>query len=174
MKLRKEAKSHAAPHGVLASRLLPGTVWRVRTSVLFVCIHNSARSQMAEAFVNAQSPALFHAESAGIEPGKLDPIVVAAMHEAGIDISLHATKSVHDMVTRARPFDYVITVCEEANAENCAIFPDGGQRLHWGFPDPLAYEGTAEEKLAGTRAVRDLIRARVEAFCAALHAPAST
>ena len=121
---------------------------------------------MAEAFVNAQCPRLFHAESAGIEPGKLNPIVVAAMHEIGIDISLHATKSVHDMLTHARPFDYVITVCDEANAERCPIFPGGGQRLHWGFPDPSSFEGDAEEKLAATRVVRDQIRSRVEAFCA--------
>jgi arsenate reductase len=127
---------------------------------------------MAEAFVNAQCPGSFHAESAGIEPGKLNPIVVAAMHEIGIDISLHATKSVHEMATHGRPFDYVITVCDEASAGQCPIFPGGGQRLHWGFPDPSSFEGTAEEKLAATRAVRDLIQARVEAFCAERCAPA--
>jgi arsenate reductase len=121
---------------------------------------------MAEAFVNALCPARFHAESAGIDPGKLNPIVVAAMHEVGIDISLHDTKSVHDMVTRGNPYDYVITVCDAANAEECPIFPGEGQRLHWSFPDPSAIEGTPEEKLAGTRTVRDLIKARVEAFCA--------
>ena len=119
---------------------------------------------MAEAFVNSFRPTHFRAESAGIDPGKLNPIVVAAMHEIGIDMSLHATKSVHDMFTRERPFDYVITVCDEASAEQCPVFP-GGERQHWGFPDPSVIEGTAEEKLAGTRAVRDLIKARVEAFC---------
>ena len=138
----------------------------MKVSVLFVCIHNSARSQMAEALLNHHCGGFFAAESAGIEPGKLNPIVVAAMHEIGIDISLHDTKSVADMVTRARPFDYVITVCDEASAERCPVFPGAGKRLHWGFPDPSAFEGTPEEKLAATRAVRDLIRARVETFCA--------
>lgn len=154
-------------------RTSPCTVRAVRISVLFVCIHNSARSQMAEAFINALYPAHFRAESAGIEPGKLNPIVVAAMHEIGIDISLHDTKSVHDMATHGRPFDYVITVCDEMNAERCPVFPGGGQRLHWGFPDPSSFEGTPEEKLAATRAVRDLIKARVTAFCSERRAPAN-
>ena len=134
--------------------------------VLFVCIHNSARSQMAEAFLNQIGGDRFTAESAGLEPGRLNPVVVEAMREAGIDISGHPTKSVDAMLTRGTPFDYVITVCDETSAERCPTFPDGAKRLHWPFADPSGLAGTAEEKLAGTRQVRDAIRRRIEDWCA--------
>lgn len=130
--------------------------------VLFVCIHNSARSQMAEAFLNDIGSDHFAAESAGIEPGKLNPIVVEAMREAGLDISGKGTKAVAEMIERGPFFDYVITVCDEASAERCPTFPGPHQRLHWPFPDPSSFTGTPEEKLAGTRRVRDEIRQRIK------------
>ncbi|MGL4599184.1 MAG: arsenate reductase ArsC [Bacteroidia bacterium] len=133
-------------------------------TILFVCIHNSARSQMAEAFVNALSAGQFLAESAGIEPGKLNPVVVEAMRLEGIDISHNPTKSVDQMLAKGTLYDYVVTVCDEASAERCPYFPGGGKRLHWGFPDPSSFSGTATEKLAATCVVRDAIRARVEEF----------
>lgn len=134
--------------------------------VLFVCIHNSARSQMAEAFLNHTCPETYHAWSAGIEPGKLNPIVVEAMREVGIDLSGNATKSVDAMIASGERFDTVITVCDEASAERCPFVPGAGERLHWGFPDPSALTGTAEERLARTREIRDQIRVKVEAWCA--------
>jgi arsenate reductase len=137
----------------------------MKAKILFVCIHNSARSQMAEAFVNRYCSEHFEAESAGIEPGKLNPIVIEAMAEDGIDISRNATKSVQDILRAGRIYDYVITVCDEASAERCPIFPGGGQRLHWGFPDPSQFTGIHAEKLEATRNVRNAIAAQVANWC---------
>jgi arsenate reductase len=117
---------------------------------------------MAEAFLNAMAPDLFEAESAGIEPGKLNPVVVDAMKDAGIDISSNKTKSVHDFIKEGRAYDFVITVCDEASSERCPVFPGGGRRLHMGFSDPSAFSGNYEEKLRKTRTVRDQIKARLQ------------
>jgi len=136
-----------------------------KTKLLFVCIHNSARSQMAEAFVNRYCSECFEAESAGIEPGKLNPIVIEAMAEDGIDISQNATKSVDEILHAGKAYDYVITVCDEASAERCPIFPGSGQRLHWGFPDPSQFTGIHAEKLEQTRNVRNAIAAKVATWC---------
>ena len=136
-----------------------------KKKVLFVCIHNSARSQMAEAFLDQVCGEEFEAQSAGLEPGKLNPIVVEAMQEVGIDISGNATKAVFDMFKSGQMFAYVITVCDEASAERCPIFPGVTQRLHWSFPDPSAIQGTHDEKLAATRKIRDTIKAKVEQWC---------
>jgi arsenate reductase (thioredoxin) len=137
----------------------------MKKRVLFVCIHNSARSQMAEAFLNQVCGEFFQAESAGLEPGRLNPIVVEAMQEIGIDISGNPTKAVFDIFKSGRMFAYVITVCDEASAERCPIFAGVTRRLHWSFPDPSAIQGTHEEKLAGTREIRDMIKAKIEAWC---------
>src|SRR5580692_12025843 len=94
----------------------------MKKKVLFVCIHNSARSQMAEAFLNHVCGEEFEAHSAGLEPGRLNPIVVEAMGEIGIDISANQTKSVSEMLKSGRKFDFVITVCDEASAERCPVF----------------------------------------------------
>ena len=139
-----------------------------KTKVLFVCVHNSARSQMAEAWLRHLCPDVFEAESAGLEPGTLNPLAVEVMREAGIDISKNKTKSVFDMVKSGRLFGYVITVCDESNAERCPIFPGYTKNLHWNFPDPSAFTGTREERLARTREVRDRIRQRIVDWCAEL------
>ena len=133
--------------------------------ILFVCIHNSARSQMAEAFVNAHCAGDFEAHSAGLEPGKLNPIVIEAMREAGIDISGNQTKSVDDMLRGGMVFSHVVTVCDGASAERCPVFPGGGQRLHWGFPDPSALTGTPEERMVRVREIRNEIRQQVLKWC---------
>src|ERR1700733_12185494 len=125
----------------------------MKKKVLFVCIHNSARSQMAEAFLNQLCGDEFEAHSAGLEPGKLNPLVVQVMQEAGIDISRHQTKAVSDYIKSATTFAWVVTVCDEASAERCPIFPGPSTRLHWSFPDPSRFSGTIEEKLARTREV---------------------
>lgn len=91
--------------------------------VLFVCVHNSARSQMAEAFLNNLGGDRFEAVSAGLEPGTLNPLVVEVMKEAGIDISQNRTKSVFDLFKKGELFSYVITVCDEASAQRCPVFP---------------------------------------------------
>jgi arsenate reductase len=136
----------------------------MKKRVLFVCVHNSARSQMAEAFLKQAGGGEFEVHSAGIEPGKLNPIIVQAMREIGIDISGNQTKSVSDMLNLGRTFDYVITVCDESSAERCPIFPGNTFRLHWGFPDPSSFQGTQEEKLARTREVRDTIKAKIASW----------
>jgi arsenate reductase len=137
-----------------------------KKKVLFVCIHNSARSQMAEAFLNQICGEEFEAHSAGLEPGKLNPIVAEAMQEAGIDISGNQTKAVFDFIKSGEIFAYVITVCDETSAERCPVFPGVTTRLHWSFPDPSKFQGSHEEKLAQTREVRDTIKAKVENWCA--------
>src|SRR4051812_43623938 len=138
----------------------------MKKNVLFICIHNSARSQMAEAFLNHLCGREFEAHSAGLEPGKLNPVVVEAMREVGIDISGNQTKAVSDMLKSGKSFAYAITVCDETSAERCPIFPGGTTRSHWGFPDPSTLQGSHDEKLARTRVIRDAIKAKVEAWCA--------
>lgn len=135
-----------------------------RDKVLFVCIHNSARSQMAEAYLNRLAGEQFEAESAGIEPGTLNPLVVEVMREDGIDISNNTTKDVFAFLKAGKRYSYVVTVCDETAAERCPVFPGPGKRLHWSFPDPSALVGSREEKLARTRVIRDQIKHRVEAF----------
>jgi len=135
-----------------------------KIKVLFVCVHNSARSQMAEAFLNHLGGELFVAESAGFEPGVLNPVVVEAMKEIGLDLSTHATKSVFDFFKQGRMFHFVVSVCDGANAERCPIFPGITKRLAWSFADPASIEGSHDEKLAGTRIVRDNIKSEVEDF----------
>jgi len=130
--------------------------------VLFVCIHNSARSQMAEAFLNELGEYRFEAESAGLESGKLNPVVIEAMQEVDLDISENTCDAIEDFLPRANEFAYVVTVCDETSAERCPTFPGNVKRLHWGFPDPSSLEGSTEERLARAREIRDLIRARVE------------
>jgi len=137
----------------------------MKQRVLFVCIHNSARSQMAEAFLRQTCGDALEPHSAGLEPGKLNPAAVEAMQEAGIDISGNKTKAVFDCVKSGLSFAYVITVCDEASAERCPIFPGVTKRLHWSFPDPSAIQGTDDDKLARTRQIRDMIRAKVESWC---------
>ena len=136
------------------------------TRVLFVCIHNSARSQMAEAYLNHFGDGRFQAESAGLEPGTLNPRVVEVMREDGIDLSRNKTRSVFDIFKRGKLFEYVVTVCDEASAEKCPIFPGVTQRLHWSFRDPSALTGTEEDRLRGTREIRDQIKTRVKQWLA--------
>lgn len=144
----------------------------MKQRVLFICIHNSARSQMAEAWLNKICGDRFDAQSAGLEPGTLNPFVVAAMAEVGIDLSRKRTQAVFDVWKSGELFAYVVTVCDESSAEKCPIFPGPAMRLHWGFPDPSGLTGTKEEKMAGVRKIRDQIRARVETWCAEVCPPA--
>ena len=136
-----------------------------KRKILFVCIHNSARSQMAEAWVKHLYSERFLAESAGLLPGRLNPLVVRSMAAVGIDISANRTKTVNQLLERSASFDYVITVCDESSAEQCPVFPGGGERLHWNIPDPSQIEGEPEQILVGIGSVRDRIREAVVEFC---------
>ena len=129
------------------------------TRVLFICTHNSARSQMAEGFLNALGVDRFEAHSAGTEARGLDPLAIQAMAEAGIDISLQGSKTI-DRYLR-EPFDLVITVCSDA-AEACPVFPNARETRHWSFPDPSLAIGTDEQRFAFFVSVRDAIRERIE------------
>jgi arsenate reductase (thioredoxin) len=135
-----------------------------KTRVLFVCVHNSARSQMAEAFLNRYGAPLFEAESAGMEPGTLNPVVVDAMNEIGIDISGNRTKDVFDILKQGKVFEYVITVCDAASGKRCPYFPGAGHRLNWDFDDPSTFTGSRDEKLKRIRIVRDAIKAKIRRF----------
>jgi len=134
--------------------------------VLFICVHNSARSQMAEAFLNTFAGEKFEAESAGFEPGILNPIVVDALKEEDIDISGNKTKKVFDLYKEGRMYDYVITVCDESAAERCPIFPGRAERLSWSFEDPSKFEGSYDEKLNKVKVVRDKIKEKILEFLA--------
>jgi arsenate reductase len=136
-----------------------------KKKVLFVCIHNSARSQMAEAWMNRLCGDRFEAESAGLEPGVLNPLVVAAMKEVGIDISGKVTRSVFDVLKTETLFSHVITVCDETAAEACPVFPGPAKHIHMSFPDPSRLEGADAEKLVQVRLIRDSIKSAIEEFC---------
>ncbi len=125
--------------------------------VLFVCIHNSARSQMAEELLRKLGGERFDVESAGLEPGKLNPLAVEILREKGIDITGKKTQKVFDLFTEGRRYHYVITVCDEASAERCPIFPGAVKKLHWSFPDPSTLTGSHQEKLTKIRTVRNTI-----------------
>jgi arsenate reductase len=132
--------------------------------VLFVCVRNSARSQMAEAFLNSLAGDRFFAESAGLEPGKLNPYVVEVMKEEGIDLAGKKTNSAFEFFKEGRTYDYVVTVCDDASGERCPIFPGKTFRMHWSFEDPSTFTGTGEEIREKIRKVRDQIRERIEIF----------
>src|SRR6266404_4853080 len=120
---------------------------------------------MAEAWLNQICGDFFAAESAGLEPGTLNPLVVEAMKEVGLDISKKETRAVFDVFKAGRLFGYVITVCDETSAEKCPIFPGVAKRLHWSFPDPSTLVGSRERKLVEVGKIRDEIRDKIQAWC---------
>ncbi|MBI2204454.1 MAG: arsenate reductase ArsC [Candidatus Rokubacteria bacterium] len=129
-----------------------------RQRVLFLCTHNSARSQMAEGFLRALAGDRFDVASAGTERTRVNPLATRAMSEVGVDLSGHSSKTVDGLL--GERWDYVVTVCDDAN-ERCPIFPGRTTRLHWSVPDPSKATGTDGERLAVFRQVRDAIRARL-------------
>jgi len=133
--------------------------------VLFICIRNSARSQMAEAFLKRACPGKVYVESAGLEPGVINPLAIATMQELGIDISNNSTQNVFDVFKAGKLFSHVITVCDEASAKACPIFPGIVTRLNWDIPDPAALTGTWDEQLEAVRPIRQTISDRVDALC---------
>jgi len=136
----------------------------MKEKVLFVCAHNAARSQIAEALLKHLAGDRLEVESAGLEPGKLNPLAIEVMKEIGIDISQNKTKSVFDFYKQGKRYDYVITVCDESQAQKCPVFPgtSATRRIHWSFDDPESFQGTWEERMDQTRQVRDKIRQQIE------------
>jgi arsenate reductase len=127
--------------------------------VLFLCSHNSARSQMAEGLLRHAAGDRFEAHSAGTEATRVRPLAIKAMAELGIDISTQTSKTLDPYVEQR--FDHVITVCDDAN-ESCPIFPNATHRLHWSLPDPSKATGTEEQQLTLYRTVRDELKARIQ------------
>jgi arsenate reductase (thioredoxin) len=140
-----------------------------RERVLFLCTHNSARSQMAEGLLRHLGGGSVDVASAGTEARGVHPMAVRVMAEIGIDLRGHASKTLDRFV--GKPWDDVITVCDHAN-ESCPIFPGATRRLHWSIDDPSAATGSEEQRLAAFRRVRDEIRARIETWLAPRPAPA--
>lgn len=132
--------------------------------VLFICVHNSARSQMAEAFMNTLGQGRFQAQSGGLKPTQINPLVVEAMAEEGVDLSGKATSSVFEYFRKGRLFDVVVTVCNEAEEEGCPVFPGVTHRLSLPFPDPERFQGTRQERLNQVKTLRDNIKTCVAEF----------
>jgi arsenate reductase len=131
------------------------------TQVLILCTHNSSRSQMAEGLLRELSDGQMEVYSAGTQPSRVHPLAIKAMAERGIDITGHTSKYLGEFLDRS--FDYVITVCDDAN-ETCPVFPGPAHRIHWSFPDPSAAEGGEAERLAVYRTVRDSIEERLKGW----------
>lgn len=129
--------------------------------VLFLCTHNSARSQMAEGFLRALAGDRFEVASAGTQVTRVHPLATRAMADVGIDLSRHTSKLVDELVEQ--PWDYVITVCDGAN-EACPVFPKKSNRLHWSFEDPSQATGSDDQRLEVFRRVRDQIQRRIGAW----------
>jgi arsenate reductase (thioredoxin) len=129
--------------------------------VLFLCTGNSARSQMAEAFLTHYAGDAFEAHSAGLKPKGVNPLTVKVMSEAGIDISGQISKGIETYLGKTL-FQYLITVCDDAEKNCPTVWPGVNQRLHWSFEDPARFEGTEEEKLARFREIRDLIEKKIK------------
>ncbi len=133
----------------------------IKKRILFICAHNSARSQMAEGFVNALYSDRFQASSGGVEPTGVHPAAIKAMAEVGIDISGHRSKSIEEF--EGQPFDFVVMVCDDSQT-GCPFFPGGKEYVPHAFPDPAACAGTDDEVMACFRKSRDEIRAWIEEF----------
>jgi arsenate reductase len=132
--------------------------------VLFLCTHNSSRSQMAEGLLRSRGGDAYEVFSAGTQPRSVHPLAIQVMQEIGIDLSTHRAKGIEEFAA-ASPMDLVITVCDEA-AEACPFFPNARQQVHWGFSDPSQVAGSEGERLAAFRHVRDLIAAKINQFLA--------
>lgn len=135
-----------------------------KIKVLFVCVHNSGRSQIAEAYLKKIGGDRFEVESAGYKPTNLHPLVQKVMEEDGFDLSGNKTQSAWDLFKEGRLFKYVITVCDRAHEEECPLFPKPFVQLNWPYSDPESFIGTEEEKLEQARILRNSIKENVEKF----------
>ena len=132
-----------------------------KQKVLILCTGNSARSQMAEGLLRSMAGNRFAVFSAGTKPSFVRPEAIVAMRELGVDLSSHRSKSVDEY--RDASFDYVITVCDNAN-ESCPLFAGKAERIHWSFEDPAAVDGDEETRLGSFRKIRDRIAGRMKSF----------
>ncbi len=129
-----------------------------KINVLFICQHNSGRSQMAEAYLRKFAGDHFNVDSAGLQPAaQVNPLVVEVMKEEGIDLSRNKPKSVFELFKAGKIYSHVITVCHDSENQ-CPVFPGITKRWHWPFPDPAKVQGTDDEKLAQVRKIRDAIK----------------
>ena len=126
--------------------------------VLFICGHNSGRSQMPEAFLKDIAGHKIHVESAGLEPKPINPLVVEVMQEIGYDLSQAVSNSVFEFFKEGRLYDYVVTVCDDTAGSKCPVFPGITERLHWPFLDPEDLTGTHDNKMKALREIRDQIK----------------
>ena len=139
-----------------------------RPRVLFMCVHNGGRGQMCEAFLKHYAGDRFDAQSAGLEPGELNPLAVGSMAEIGMDISQNKTKSVFEVWKSGDVFQHVVAVCDVESAERCPIFPGLTKCLHWPFHDRLKVTGTYEQKLEKVRQIRDEFAATIQDWLASV------
>lgn len=143
--------------------------------VLFVCVHNAARSRMAEALLRELGGPRFEVTSAGFEPREVNPLVVEALTGIGLSLpSTAAQPSVFELFKAGRHFHYVIGVCDEEHGQKCPLFPGVTQRIYWSFPDPATFTGSHGAKLARVIEVREALRARIESWLATLSDTDST
>ena len=134
----------------------------MKERILFVCVQNSSRSQMAEAWCNYLYGDMIEAESAGLEPGELNPLVVEAMKEVGIDISENTASDVFEFYKQGRVYSYIVSVCDPESSERCPVFPAIKEHLQWSFKDPHTFTGPHEEQMEQIRDLRDRIRDKVK------------
>lgn len=134
----------------------------MKRKVLFICVHNSGRSVMAEAYANKFGRGSLQAESAGLDPRPVLPDIVDVMHEEGIDVSGHRPRSVFDLYRQGKMYDVVVTVCDDLEESACPIFPGIARREHWPFPDPSKVQGeSVDERKTKVRAIRDAVKAKI-------------
>jgi len=136
----------------------------LKIKVLFICIHNAARSQIAEALLKKFGGEKYEVASAGYLPTTINPLVVKIMQEEGVDLSEKKTQSVFSLIQAGNFYGYVITVCNRAKETECPVFPGVTKKLHWDLEDPEDYAGTEEEKLDKIRALKDRIKQLVLDF----------
>ena len=130
--------------------------------VLFICVHNSGRSQIAEAYLKKMAADQYEVESAGLEPAKeINPLVVEVMQEEEIDISGNKIQNVFELFRNGKLYDHVITVCDSAAEAKCPVFAGITKRWNWPFPDPAAVNGTPEEKMEKVREIREMIKEKL-------------
>lgn len=139
-------------------------VIEMKKKVLFICVHNSARSQMAEEYLRLLGGDRYEVESAGFSPTAINPLVIEAMREEGIDLSNKKTQDLYDLIKQSKFFGYVITVCERAKEKECPVFPGVPMRIYWDLENTEYFTGTEEEKLEKVKALRDKIKALVQEF----------
>lgn len=136
----------------------------MKKKVLFLCVHNSARSQMAEAYLKILGGDAFEAESAGFEPTVINPLVIQVMKEDHIDLTGKKTQDVFDLLKQSRFFGYIVTVCERAREKECPTFPGVAKKLNWNLENPENFTGTDEEKLEKLRILRNKIKNLIKQF----------